>query len=116
MHRIDMTTRDVGGGILGAHPPHLVTGTPPEHHSHSYDVEPVPRGSCSRSGPLPKLEFPRFDGENPRLWKDRCEMYFEVYGVSDALKPRFAALNFSGAAASWLQTLELRGRVQSWEV
>ena len=53
-------------------------------------------------------------------------MYFEIYGVSDALKPRFAALNFKGkprfaalnfegAAESWLQTLELRGRVKSWE-
>lgn len=64
---------------------------------------------------MPKLEFPKFDGENPRLWKDRCELYFEVYSVSEALKPRFAALNFDGPAASWLQTVERRGRVQSWE-
>ena len=51
--------------------------------------------------------FPKFDGENPRLWKDRCEMYFEVFGVSEHMKTRFAALNFEGPAASWLQTLEL---------
>ena len=42
-------------------------------------------------------------------------MYFEVYGVSESLKPRFAVLNFSGPAAAWLQTLELRGRVSSWD-
>jgi len=28
---------------------------------------------------MPKLEFPKFDGDNPSLWKDRCETYFEVY-------------------------------------
>ena len=56
----------------------------------------------------------RVESMRPRLWKDRCEMYFEVFGVSDHMKPRFAALNFEGAAASWLQTLELRGRVKTW--
>jgi len=61
------------------------------------------------------MDFTKFDGENPRLWKDICEMYFEVFGVSENMKTRFAALNFDGAAASWLQTLEMRGRVQSWE-
>jgi hypothetical protein len=61
------------------------------------------------------MSFPSFDGENPRLWKDRCELYFEIYSVHDALKPRFAALNFKGAAAAWLQTFELRGRVDTWE-
>ena len=42
-------------------------------------------------------------------------LYFEVYRVSDALKPRFAALNFEDTAASWLQTVELRGRISTWE-
>jgi hypothetical protein len=61
------------------------------------------------------MSFPCFDGENPRLWKDRCELYFEIYSVHEALKPRFAALNFKGAAAAWLQTFELQGRVDTWE-
>jgi hypothetical protein len=62
------------------------------------------------------MDFPTFDGTNPRLWKDRCETYFEIFGVSDALKPRFAALNFTDTAAAWLQTVELRGRITSWDV
>jgi len=61
------------------------------------------------------MDFPSFDGQNPMLWKDKCELYFEVYGVSEALKPRFATLNFDGTTAAWLQTLELCGRVSSWE-
>jgi hypothetical protein len=35
----------------------------------------------------PKMNFPTFDGTNPRLWKDKCESYFEIFGVSEALKP-----------------------------
>ncbi|KAG2548760.1 hypothetical protein PVAP13_9KG217785 [Panicum virgatum] len=101
-HRQDHGHRNAGGGILGSHPPHPVTGMFPQPSSHPIESHMNQNYSAPRTGPLPKFEVPRFDGENPRLWKDRCEMYFEVYGVSDALKPHFAALNFSGAAASWL--------------
>ena len=39
-------------------------------------------------------------------------MFFEVYSVGNTLK---AALNFSGPAATWLQTFERKGRVLDWE-
>jgi hypothetical protein len=61
------------------------------------------------------MDFPKFDGTNPRLWKDKCELFFEVYGVSESLKHRFTALNFLGTAESWLETFERCGRVGSWE-
>jgi hypothetical protein len=75
---------------------------------------PNPR-SLARSH-KPKMDFPTFDGTNPRLWRDKCETYFEIFAMSDELKPRFVALNFTDAAAAWLQTVELRGRITSWEV
>ncbi|WVZ96404.1 hypothetical protein U9M48_042044, partial [Paspalum notatum var. saurae] len=116
-HRHERYHRDVGGGILGPHPPHPVTGTSipyqqhiPEHGDSFHEVV------SHRSSFLPKMEFPKFDGDNPRLWWDRCEMYFEVYAVADSLKTRFAALNFSGAAATWLQTVEHKGRVHDWDL
>ena len=112
-HRVIHNHRDDGGGILGSHPPHLVTGMstePPLDRSESSSSPHTPRTS-----PLPKLDFPKFDGENPRLWKDRCEMFFEVYGVSDRLKTRFAALNFTDAAASCLHSIECQGRITEWE-
>jgi hypothetical protein len=61
------------------------------------------------------MNFPTFDGTNPRLRKDKCESYFEIFGVSELLKPRFDTLNFSGVAEAWLQTMELRGRFTSWK-
>lgn len=60
------------------------------------------------------MEFPKFDGSNPRLWHDNCEIYFEVYTVDYSLKTRFVALSFKGAAASWLQTVQRRGRITDW--
>ena len=42
-------------------------------------------------------------------------MYFEVFSVSSDLKTRFAALNFHGAATSWLLTFERCGRVLDWD-
>ena len=68
-----------------------------------------------RSPPIPKIEFPKFDGDPPRLWRDHCEMYFEVYAVIPAMKTRFAALNFQLVAKTWLQTIERRGRINDWE-
>ena len=115
-HSHDFNHRGVGGGILGSAPPHLVMGM--------NELHPNPRffefvgelgNAISREGHLPKMEFPKFDGEIPRLWKDRCETHFEVFGVSEALKSRFAALNIVGPVANWLQAFELRGRVQSWD-
>lgn len=107
--------RDVGEGILGSHPPCPVTGM---------SSQPPPRAPDSLFGSSysafpqnhkPKISFPTFDGTNPRLWKDKCESYFEIFGVSDALKPRFVALNFTGITETWLQTAKLCGRFTSWE-
>ena len=33
------------------------------------------------SSKLPKLNFPTFDGENPKLWLNRCEDYFDLYSL-----------------------------------
>ena len=101
---------DAGGGILGMPLPRNIQGTPigfalPVHPSE--EIAPY-------NPPFPKIEFPKFDGTNPRLWWDNCERYFEVYVVQEALKTRFATLNFKGAAVTWLQTVERHGRIGDW--
>jgi hypothetical protein len=61
------------------------------------------------------MEFSKFDGNNLRLQRDNY-MFFEVYVMDPSLKTRFNALNFQGAVASWLQTIQRRGRVTDWGV
>lgn len=87
------------------HPP----PNPPPVQEHSDDNH-----FNSRSPPFLKMDFPKFDGAFPRLWRDRCEMFFEVYSVPPMLKTRFAALNFKGVVATWLQTFERKGRITDW--
>jgi hypothetical protein len=115
-HRPQHDHQDVGGGILGSHPPLPVTCMSQPPTPRAFDLHQSSQSSSSSHSHTPKINFPTFDGTNPRLWKDKYESYFEIFGVSDALKPRFAALNFTGPAEAWLQTLELRGRTQSWGV
>jgi hypothetical protein len=93
-HHQDNGNRDVGGGILGSHPPLPVTGPFPR----TTDLQLGSSHTVVSHSHKPNMNFPTFDGTNPRLWKDKCESYFEIYNVNDALKPRFAALNFSGVA------------------
>jgi hypothetical protein len=55
------------------------------------------------------LEFPKFDGDFPRAWRDECKIFFELYDVHPSLKTRFTALNFWGIAKTWLQTVQGKG-------
>lgn len=103
------------GGVLGTRPQVILGATfsisavtPPPRLDEAF----VPQ---SRSLPFSKLEFPKFNGENPSLWCENCEMFFEVYAVHPTLKTRFVALNFKGAAASWLQTVQRKARVTDWD-
>jgi hypothetical protein len=77
-HPHDSSHRDAGGGILGSHPRHPVTGTSNSNPQQPREFFPEHEPSAPRSRPKPKIEFPEFDGQNPRVWKERCELYFEV--------------------------------------
>lgn len=109
-HLLPQEYRLPGGGGLGSLPHRdsgMTSGSNPAHHESELISGHRP--------PFPKLEFPKFNGEQPRLWRDQCLWYFEVYDVHPSLKTRFAALNFMGAAALWLQTIERRGRISDWD-
>ena len=64
-HRVATNHRDVGGGILGSHPPHPVTGTSPDPNPHESGSGDDGRAFARKPVSLPKMEFPKFDGENP---------------------------------------------------
>lgn len=63
---------------------------------------------------LPKTDCPRFDGDNPKLWKTNCEKYFHMYQVPFESWAAFATLHFTRNAALWLQTYEELHSVESW--
>jgi hypothetical protein len=44
---------------------------------------------------LPKLDFPKFNGENTKIWARKWEVYFEVFSIPPSLRTRYATLNFT---------------------
>jgi hypothetical protein len=53
-------------------------------------------------GKLPKINFPRFEGDNPKLWQSRYESYLDMYGVDSSVWVKVASMHFDGLAARWL--------------
>jgi hypothetical protein len=71
--------------------------TQPHHDRKSYNHSPNPTDFK-----IPKLDFPEFNGEHPRVWKERCKKYFSMYNLPVHLWVPFATLNFENNASLWL--------------
>jgi hypothetical protein len=58
-------------------------------------------GSESRvpMGKLHKMNFPKFESDNPKLWQSRCENYLEMYTVDSSVWVKVATMHFEGPAA-----------------
>jgi hypothetical protein len=71
---------------------------------------------CRRAsvGGLPKLNFPSFDGTNPKLWQSKCEKYFNMYATEAYMWVQVATMHFVGVADCWLQSVEPRLPSMSW--
>lgn len=63
---------------------------------------------------LAKVDFPKFDGEHPQVWRDRCEKYFAMFNVPPNLWAPLATISFRGNAMLWLQTYEAQHTVDNW--
>lgn len=78
-------------------------------HTDDYDRSYHPRGPR-----LPKSDFPDFNGNNPKWWKEQCEKYFRMYNVQCEFWVDFATMHFKGNAALWLQTYQALHSIDSW--
>ncbi|PUZ69773.1 hypothetical protein GQ55_2G138300 [Panicum hallii var. hallii] len=89
----------------------------PKAHGSTFESSTRPRSSDSGEflmEKLPKVPFPIFDGENPKLWISRCEKYFVIYHVDPSMWVKVSVMQFSGAAARWFQAVEKRLAHDSW--
>jgi len=50
---------------------------------------------------LPKLEFPYFDGTNPRNWMKKCSRYFALCKIPEAQWVDVASIHLTGRAETW---------------
>ncbi|KAK6136529.1 hypothetical protein DH2020_029725 [Rehmannia glutinosa] len=65
--------------------------------------------------PLPKLDFPRFDGTYPRSWILKCEGYFRLIpNIPDSQKVILASMHFEGRVAQWYQNFAMKQGELTW--
>uniref|UniRef100_A0A803MRK9 Retrotransposon gag domain-containing protein n=1 Tax=Chenopodium quinoa TaxID=63459 RepID=A0A803MRK9_CHEQI len=57
-----------------------------------------------RFGYNPKLEFPKFDGSNARLWIKKCCKYFSLCKIPDDQKVDLASLYMLDKAENWVSS------------
>ncbi|KAL8091683.1 hypothetical protein AgCh_034082 [Apium graveolens] len=51
--------------------------------------------------PHPKIEFPRFNGIDPKGWVLKAEQYFDFVSIEEAKKVKLAVMHFEGKASTW---------------
>lgn len=47
---------------------------------------------------MPKIEFPKFDGNDPKGWVLRAEQYFDFIPIDEFRKVKLSGLHFEGKA------------------
>ncbi|XP_074343112.1 uncharacterized protein LOC141680927 [Apium graveolens] len=88
-------------------PPPFTGYTPPSPHGHN---------GFSNFHINPKIEFPKFDGSDPKGWVIRSEQYFEFIPVDDIRKMKLAGLHFEGKASIWFRYYQASKGVVNWKL
>jgi hypothetical protein len=63
---------------------------------------------------MPKVLCPKFNGENPVIWKDKCIDYFMLVDFKPKHWVRMAAIHFEGPAAQWLRVYRKKVPNPTW--
>ena len=63
-----------------------------------------------------KLEFPRFQGEDPNCWIYKTNQFFSNHNTLEHQKVIVASYHLDGEALIWFQDAEQEGGFPSWEV
>ena len=63
---------------------------------------------------LPKLEFPSFDGSNPRNWVKKCSRYFSLCKIPDHQRVDVASIHLVGKAEMWFSSYIAVRRNVDW--
>ncbi|KAH6808284.1 hypothetical protein C2S51_029392 [Perilla frutescens var. frutescens] len=65
---------------------------------------------------LSKIDFPKFEGFQPRVWILRCNGYFKMMpNIPDEQKIALATINFEGKAALWVQSYNSKHIDITWK-
>jgi len=63
---------------------------------------------------FPKLEFPSFDGSNPRNWVKKCSRYFVLCKIPDSQRVDVASIYLTGKVETWFASYITIKRNVDW--
>ena len=126
-HCVDNHHRESGFGVVSTliHSP--VKGMPPFPNPpsprsvfQSTDDPGVRSGTTGvghngfQSPKLPKFDFPKFDGSQPKYRLSQCKDYFDLYGTEPHMWVRVAKMHFTHAAKRWYPSIESQLQTANW--
>jgi hypothetical protein len=62
------------------------------------------------------LAFPKFSGDNPRIWIDKCCDYFRIYNIPECMWTTTALLHMDDNATKCLQVYKLNVGLGDWNI
>ncbi|KAL9426701.1 hypothetical protein AB3S75_033478 [Citrus x aurantiifolia] len=62
-----------------------------------------------------KLNFPKFEGENPSGWIYTCDRFFNINEIVEEEKVEMALIHLEGQALEWFQGYEVGHENINWE-
>jgi hypothetical protein len=61
------------------------------------------------------MQFPRFTGENPKIWRDKCEDYFRIFNIPECRWVIAATMHMEENAAKWVQVQKRKYGLGNWD-
>jgi hypothetical protein len=62
-----------------------------------------------------RLEFPKFDGEDPLNWCYKAEQFFDHYATPEIQRLKISSFHMEGTALIWFQELHKSNSFSTWE-
>lgn len=60
------------------------------------------------------MQFPRFNGNNPGIWRDKCEDYFQLFNLPESMWTTLAWLHMDEVPSKWWKVCKLKHGVEQW--
>lgn len=79
-----------------------------------HTLEPTKKDTLPHHA-LPKMLFPSFDGNTPKVWLTKCHNYFSIYSIPEQLWVEAASMHLEGNAAKWWEAYKLTNPDVSWK-
>lgn len=80
-------------------------GRPPPPHRDHHGIRGFQR----------KISCPRFEGQNPCIWRAKCQDYFQLLNIPESMWTTIASLHMEGNVENWLQVHKLNHGLGTWE-